>query len=153
MLNDTLKLKGKYIIKIHNEDGSINRIIEKDNLIMDVGKAIILNNLMNNETTPSLSNINYVAFGTGTTQPTSSQTQLVAETYRIAFTSSAISGNTINFTIILGGSAGPLSFNEIGVFVNATNVANSGIMFSRQLLNISRTSGQTLTIIYQLTLV
>ena len=150
-MKEELTLNGKYTIQVV-EDGKIIKELVIKNVVTNVGKALILNNLLRDETTPVLTNVNYLALGSGSNPATSANTSLQTETYRTTFTSSIITGNIITFNVTIPPGAGPLTINEIGAFINATNSAGSGTLLSRSVGSYSRISTQSFVINYQFTL-
>jgi hypothetical protein len=88
------------------------------------------------------SGINYCAIGTSSTAISSSQTQLVAESYRAAFTSAiTISNNQLTVQTFMAAAHCSVNIQELGLFGNgATGTANSGTMFARVLASYNNTT-------------
>jgi len=89
--------------------------------------------------------VTYLALGSGTTAPSISDTQLVAETFRKAVTSYSTGSNgEILISMFLGPSdlvGGDIE--EVGVYAgsSATNTPNSGILVARGLWSHPSKSG------------
>jgi hypothetical protein len=89
--------------------------------------------------------ISYVAVGSGTTTPSSSDTQLAAETFRKAVTTYTAGGNgELLVSMFLGPSdlvGGDIE--EVGLFAGsgATNTPNSGVLIGRGLWSHPSKSG------------
>lgn len=131
------------------------RVYVVENVITTVGKRMIANNL----SIPTPDNdmkINYSALGTGNTSPSAADVALETETYRRTIASSGHSSNSVNLTAFYGSTEVSGTFNEIGVFSDATATTDSGILFSRTLLNsgagLVKSTSETLTIDYTITI-
>lgn len=89
--------------------------------------------------------ITYVAIGSGTTAPSSSDTQLASESFRKAVTSYTAGGNgELLVSVFLGPSdAIGADIEEVGLFggAAATNTTNSGILIARGLWSHPSKSG------------
>lgn len=125
------------------------------NIIPTVARAMLVDYLIN--TSPANdARINYTALGTNVTAVSNAQTQLVAETYRRTVASASQSSNVGFVTAFYSATEVVGTFYEHGLFCDATSAANSGVMFSRVLLNngngVVKGSTQTLTIDYTITL-
>jgi len=133
-----------------------NKLVETrvlDNLIVDRGKKLILDALRNYG-----AGLQYIALGTGTTPPSSSDTQLEQERVRKSFTEIKPPSETdleITFTAFLGSDEPPTTydFSEIGLFGTsqfiATSEPNSGQLFNRASIDppLTKVAGEeTLTI-------
>lgn len=90
--------------------------------------------------------INYIALGSGTTAPASSDTQLQTEVYRNEVASISNSGKIIYVTAFFNDTEVSGTFREAGLFAGATGVADSGNIASRIAVNITKSTSETLTI-------
>lgn len=129
----------------------VKSCLVKANILPTVGRAAVAENLA--EAVPSVPNIyvNYTALGTGTNTPANGDTTLQTETFRKL----TASGNGVSNAAIISAfyTAAETSgtFREAGLFINGTASANSGTLFSRIAINITKTTSQTLTIDYTIT--
>lgn len=94
--------------------------------------------------------VNVHAMGTSNTSPSNGDTQLGAETVRKVLTSKTFSNNRAYYTIFYAATEAVGTFAEIGLFINGNpSVANSGVLWDRSLLSITKSNTQTLTIDYE----
>lgn len=94
--------------------------------------------------------VNVHAMGTGSTSPGSADTQLETEAVRKSLTSRAFEDNKAFYTIFYTASEAIGSFSEIGLFINGDpEVVDSGFLWDRSLLPITKSGTQTLTIDYE----
>lgn len=96
----------------------------------------------------------YIELGTGTTAVTSSDTALATpstSTWRVAtvteVTSATCTIETFYPTTVANGD-----WTELGLFTGATSTAGSGTLFARLLSSWSKTSSQTATVSWTVTL-
>lgn len=98
--------------------------------------------------------IAYVAIGTSSTAPTAADTQLGAEVFRKALTStSAPSTGTGTFTLYLApGDAVSVGINEVGWFAGsgASGTANSGVMIARGLYAHTKLASESIQVDFTL---
>lgn len=130
-------------------------VFEEKNLIPTIARTMIVNQLVSASPT-YIPKINYCALGTGATTPANANTTLVTETYRRTIASASQVNNVGYVTAFYSSNEVVGTFYEHALFSNATAVANSGVLFSRVLLNNGlgtiKTSSQTLTVDYTLTI-
>jgi hypothetical protein len=93
--------------------------------------------------------VNYHAMGTGNNSPAAGDTQLQTESTRKLLASKTYSGNKAYYTAFYAASEAVGSFTEIGLFINGSATANSGTLWDRSLLAITKSNTQTLTIDYE----
>lgn len=127
---------------------------EHANLIPTAGRQMLANNV----TASSPDNnpkINYSALGSGSITPANADTQLGGETYRKQVASATNASNVAYITAFYAATDTNGVYKEHGLFANASGTANSGVLFSRVLLNggvgISKANTETLTIDYTIT--
>lgn len=154
--NDGVALVGTWTITIRDaKTGRVKRVYRHKNIIPTVGRALIANNLAisSADDDPFL---NYTALGTGDTAPANGDTQLVTETFRKLTASGTNSNNIAYITAFYTAAEVTGTFKEAALFANGTASADSGILFSRVLLNptsgITKSGTETLTIDYTLTI-
>jgi len=132
--------------------GRIKRVQTYRNLLPTVGRAAIANHLTSATPSPAALRINKTALGTGVTAPANGDTQLQTETFR-KDTASATNSNNVGFvTAFYTAPEVSGTFREAGLFINGTATVNSGTLFSRVAINITKTASETLTIDYTLTI-
>lgn len=128
--HDTFRARGDVDISIIAEDGTIVDRIEYRNLIVDVGKTLLLKRLAGDAayTSEQVSNI---AFGTGNTAAAGAQTALVAEVLNKAATISYPAYNQVKYTATMETTEGGTNtFQELGL-----KSATSNILFSRVVIS------------------
>ena len=120
------------------------------NLIPTVGRSVLAQRLANTTTYTGI--INKVALGTGNTAPANGDTQLGTETYRNNAASLTYADNIAYITGFFTATEVSGTFAEAGLFIDGTASANTGQLFSRVLVAVTKTTLQTLTIDWQLTI-
>lgn len=95
----------------------------------------------------------WIAVGTSTTRPTVTDSQLVAETNRVAVTQTLRSANRIQMQAFFGNANLPATVEECGLFMNATSSANSGLILIRARLSFAKGANNDLVIVMEMTLV
>lgn len=139
-MNEIISLVGEVEILLNNVV-----VVQKKNLIVQVGKNFLANAVLNNSTSPFVA----IAVGTGTTAATINDTTLQTEIYRSAYTSSNITANVITLTQMLNAGVATGSLSEAGIFNNAVS---GGTMLSHIVFNtISKLSVDTLTLTWTIT--
>lgn len=131
------------------------KIYEHENIIPTVGRGMLANNLVSNSPTDS-PRINYTALGTGSVTPANGDTALGSESYRKSTASATNADNVAYVTAFYTATEVSGTFTEHALYCNGTASANSGVLFSRVLLNsgsgISKSNTETLTIDYTITI-
>lgn len=151
MQKETCSLKGHYKFTLRNIHTGEVRIYEYENIIPTVGRTLIANQL----TDPTPTNvpvINYAALGTGTNTPANGDTTLQTETYRNAIASLTNASNIAYATAFYSASATSGTFREAGIFCDGSGSANTGVLLSRVAINITKTTSDTLTVDWTLTI-
>ena len=151
-LKENVKLRDKMVAKVYDKEGNLKDIREKEDLVVDVGKAQVAG-LINGIVTTAFT---YIAIGTGTTAPTASDTGLGTETTRKSASTSRVTTSVSNDTAQLqatfsssDGLSGTSAITESGVF----DASSGGNMLCRQTfdaLNVDWDSGDTLQITWQI---
>lgn len=100
--------------------------------------------------TITLSDINYVAVGTGTATPTSSDTSLQTETHRQVPTTKVERGDNLVIRTLIINADLPATVNEVGFFMNGTATPDSGQMLVRSLLTFTK-GNQDLNLVFEIT--
>lgn len=151
-IKEKSSLKGVYTFTLRNAiTGEIESVQTVENIIPTVGRTMIANNLTNASPT-NVMKVTHCALGTGAGAPDNANTQLATETYRNAIASITNSNNIGYATGFFSAVECNGTYTEAGIFSNGTGSANSGVLLSRVAVSISKTSAQTLTIDWTLTI-
>lgn len=146
-------LKGVWKFTIRDaETGRIKRVYYYENLIPTAGRAALANNLTNATPTVTPLRINFTSLGTGITAPANGDTQLQTEVFRKSTASHTNSNNVAFVTAFYTAPEVTGTFREAGLHIAATITPNSGTLFSRVAINITKTATETLTIDYTITI-
>lgn len=121
------------------------------NLVPTVARTMIANNLTNASPTYVMK-ITHAALGSSATAPNNTDTQLGTETYRNAIASITNSSNIAYATAFFSAPECSGTYAEAGIFSNGTGSANTGVLDSHVAVSITKTTSQTLTIDYTLTI-
>lgn len=152
MINQDLKLKGVYTFTLEDIFTGKKRVFHYENLIPTVGRTAIADHLTNASPSPSALRATYTALGSGTTAPANGDTTLQTETYRKAIASQTKSNNIAYMTAFYTAAEAVATHREAGVFLGGSIAANSGTLFSRVAINITKGATETLTIDYSITI-
>lgn len=131
--------------------GKIKRVHEYKNLIPTVGREMIANNLSNVSPT-NVMLANKMALGTGVTPPANADTTLETETYRNDVASRTNAQNIAYLTAFYSALEVTGTFKEAGIFCDGTGTVDTGVLLSRVAINITKSSTETLTIDWTLTI-
>lgn len=148
MINDKVKAKGSLVLTLTDANGNV-KVQEEKNLVVDVGLAF-MSSRMKDATAAVMS---HIAVGTSSTAAADAQTTLVAETARVALTSSTIvttttANDSIQYLVTFGAGVGTGALTEAGIF----NAATFGTMLARTVFAvINKGASDTLTITWTVT--
>lgn len=147
-----LKLYGVYTFTIRDAvTNKIKRVYKYKNIIPTVGRTMLANNLT--DTAPDNDpRINYTALGTGITAPDNADTKLQTEVFRKLVASQTNTANVGYVTAFYTAPETSGTYKEAGVFCNATAAADSGVLFSRVAIDITKSVSESLTIDYTITI-
>lgn len=151
-ISDALKIKGRLRITVFNQDGSVAQEQVEDNLVVDAGMSAILSHLTSGSPSPSTLRVNKIALGSGTNAPNASDTTLQTEVYRNNTASANKSGTVATITGFFSTTETNGTYREAGLFINGTASANTGTLLSRVAINITKSSIQTMTIEWTITM-
>ncbi len=150
--NKGLMFKGIYTFTLRNKDtGEIEGKYVYENLVPAVGLALIAS-LIGQTSIANAGKVTHCAVGTGTNTPASGDTTLQTETYRNAIASLNSVGAVIYATGFFSAPETSGTFREAGIFINGTGAVDTGTLLSRVAINITKTTSQTLTLDWTLTL-
>ena len=149
---EKVSLKGVYTFTIRDaKTGAVKRIYKYENLIPTVGRTMIANNLTAASPT-NTPRVTHVALGSGTNAPANGDTTLQTEVYRNAAASRTNVNNLAYITGFFSAVETSGTYREVALFSNGTGAANSGVLLSRVAVNITKTTSETLTIDWTLTI-
>lgn len=120
------------------------------NLVPTVGRTMQAARLAGTTTLTGV--VNKVALGTNSSTPVNADTQLGTETYRNTLLSATYASNIAYLTGFFTAAEVNGTFSEVGLFVDGTASANTGTLFSHALASITKSSIQTLTIDWVVTI-
>ncbi len=151
-MNEGMILRGEYEIIIRRAaDGEIISRRKIKNQLTTVNQTLRDAQLMGTYSQAAdYLQIKYFAFGTGTTQATASDTQLVSEQFRKQLTTLGNpTAGTVESVVSLGTGEANFHITEIGVFCgpNASGTANTGTMLSRVNVNIYKNDSLVVDIV------
>jgi hypothetical protein len=152
MQYETIKMKGVWVFTLENIHTGAFRQIRYENIIPTVARTAIANWLSNASPSPASIRINKTALGTGVTAPANGDTQLETETYRKDIASETNSDNVAYFTAFYTAPEVSGTFKEAGMFMNGSAGANTGTLFSRVAIDITKTTSESLTVDYEITI-
>jgi hypothetical protein len=151
MHGDTIKLIGKWKFTLRDIHTGVVRVFEYANLIPTAGRQQIAKAFSGGIASVAEININKTSLGTGLTAPANGDTTLEIETFRKTVASSTFSGNQLFITAFYTAVEVTGTFKEAGLHINGTGVADTGILFSRVAINVTKSATETLTIDYTVT--
>lgn len=156
MYQNFVNLKGKINLKVFDSFGRLKEEEDINNVIVNVGKAVVAGRILDDVTSAQAQPFDYIALGTSNTAAAATQTVLGAEITTGGGERSAASGtrvltnvasdtaqlvNTFNFT-------STFAIVESGIF----NDANSGDMLARQTFTAKNVNnGDSLQVTWKVT--
>ena len=150
-MTDEMKMSGRFTITA--VDAHTGRVVwkkELKNLLTQISQTVRQQQLMGTYTGPlNQLQIQYFAFGTGTTAPAVTDTQLENEQFRKQVTQISAQGTGNVYSVLsLGSTEANFVIREIGVFCSpdATASANTGVLLSRVAVNIDKNSNLVLNV-------
>lgn len=135
----------------HAASGAVLRTYGYKNLVPTVARTMIANNLTAASPTHVML-IKHCALGTSATAPANADTQLGTETYRNAIASVTNSNNIAYATGFFSAAEVSGTFAEAGIFADSTGTANSGVLVSHVALSVTKSTSETLTLDWTLTI-
>ena len=149
---EKLSMVGHYRFTIRDaETGRVKRVYTYKNLIPTVGRTMIANNLTDSSPDNTML-ANYVALGSGTNAPANGDTTLQTESYRNAVASRTNANNVAYITGFFSATETTGTYREAGIFCNGTASADTGVLLSRVAINITKSSSETLTVDWTITI-
>jgi hypothetical protein len=152
--NEILKIKVNVKVTLRDvKSGKITKEEMYHNTVTTVGKNLIAE-FLGNQTPTTTTNLspNYCAVGTGTNAPAIGDTTLQTETSRTVVASKTSSGAVAYVTGFWGATDVSGTLREVGLFIGATATANSGVLLDRTAINVTKSTSETLTIDFIITI-
>lgn len=151
-LGDLVGITGEVLVEVHSKTGKLKSSKLYRNLVVTLAKNAIAEALRGNVAN-NQGQITYCAVGTSTTSPTLSDTVLGAEIARKLVSVRSASGNVATFKTFYNQSEANGVLKEAGLFGGlATDTANSGTLFCHVNINRTKTSSDTLTLTWTVTI-
>lgn len=149
---DIIIPRGKVLIQLQNVHTGRIRQGLFDNMVVTAGKNAIADALRGT-TANNKGIITYCAVGTGTTAPALADTTLQTEIARKLVSVRTVDGKTAVFQTFFTTSEGNGTLREAGLFGDdASGTANSGTLFCRVAISRTKSSSDTLTITWNVTI-
>lgn len=152
-LNEQItSIKGKVTLDFFNVITGKHDIINVENVFVTLGKNAIASRLSGTDTT-NKGVITYCAVGTGTTAPAAGDTNMETEIARKAVSVRSVSGNVATFTTYFTTEEANGTLKEAGLFgEDATSTVSTGTLFCHTAINRTKTSSDTLTLTWTVTI-
>lgn len=151
-MNTTENIKIKANVELILRDAKTGRIKTIDrvhNIFVTAGKNSIADALRG---TDSKGEITYCALGTGTNAPAIGDTALQTELFRKLISTKSVTNNTALFETFYTTSEGNGTLREAGLFGDAaTGTSGTGTLFCRTAITRTKTTSDTLTIRWYVT--
>jgi hypothetical protein len=146
-----ISLKGHYKFTLRDIYTDEEQVFEYDNVVTSATWTMIANNFTDGAPDNTML-LNKAVLGTGTSTPTTADTQLQTEVYRNNLASKSNVANLAYATAYFNATETTGTYREAGIVVDGTASANTGVLVSRVAINITKTSSQTLTLEWTLTI-
>ena len=147
--NQTQSLFNHCVRELNNTCKTTVEIYE--NIVPTVGRAMIANNLTNVSPT-NVMRIKYAELGSGTNSPANGDTTLQTSSYRNLIASITNASNVAYATAFFNATETTGTYREAGIFCDGSASAGTGVLLSRVAINVTKTSSETLTIDWALTI-
>lgn len=153
LTEETLKLRVNVVGTIRDATtNEVLRVYKYHNILPTVGRAAVANALTDSTPSPATIRVNYVALGSGTNVPANGDTTLQTESYRNAIASQTNASNIGYLTGFFSATETSGTYREAGLFIEGTASANSGTLLSRVAINITKSTSETLTLDWTITI-
>lgn len=150
--NEIVVPTGKVLLQLQDvRTGKIQQGLF-DNMVVTAGKNSMADALRGN-TANNKGIITYCGLGTSSQAPALGDTSLIAEIARKLVSVRSVSGNVATFQTFFTTSEGNGALREAGLFGDdASGTANSGTLFCRVAINRTKTSNDTLSLTWSVTI-
>lgn len=151
--NDKVIPSGKVLVTIRDaKTGRIKYEGLHQNMFVTAGKNSVASRLIGTNTS-NKGSITYAALGTGTTAPELSDTMLQTELVRKTVSVRSVVNNVATFETFFTTSEGNGTLREAGLFGDdASSTPGSGTLFCRVAINRTKTSNDTLSLAWAVTI-
>lgn len=123
-----------------------------NNMFVTAGKNALADRLIGT-TTNNRGIITYCALGTGITAPVAGNVKMETELFRKLISVRSVVGNIATFQTFFTATEVTGTLSEAGLFGDgATGLADSGTLFARTLINRVKTTSDTLTLVWTVTI-
>lgn len=152
-LNEDIKATGFLTLEFTNVHTGKKRVAKYKNMVVTFGKNGIAQRLAGQNS----GEITYCALGTGTTAPALGDTQMQTELFRKLISVRSYTNNAATFQTYFGTSEANGTLREAGLFGNgvgrtATDTSGTGQLYCRTAINRTKTSSDTLTLTWTVTI-
>jgi hypothetical protein len=143
-LKENIPLKGVYTFTLTDIHTGEKEVYVYENVITAAYWELIANNVV--DPTPTSMLLTEAVLGSGTSTPATSDTALQTETYRNTIFSKSNLANVASITAFFNATETSGTFREAGL------VTGDDILASRVAINITKTTSQTMTFDWTLTI-
>ncbi|MGQ9845889.1 MAG: hypothetical protein ACUVQP_00090 [Bacteroidales bacterium] len=150
-MDDVIRLRGCLEIALKNADGEVIQQIKKENTVVTAGRSWVLKQIASSVMNTAQS-IGYIAVGTSTTAPATSDTALGGESVRKAisnFSTGGLTSSTPFWTaeVLFATDEANTTLAEVGLF----NSSSGGTMLARATFStINKATSNTLGVSYSI---
>lgn len=145
----SIKLKGRYIVRLYGPDNSLKQEIIGKNVVCTGGKEWLASLLHSCALAAATNTARYLAIGSDSTTEAASNTALGTELARHTGTVSYVSNQIYQVTATFVTGLGTGSIYEYGLLTSSSG----GTLISRDTESvITKGANDTLTVVYQLTI-
>lgn len=146
MINEEIKVKGNVSIKLIDSDGKVKKKINKNNLIVNVGRDGIADQLL---PSPTIGKPTHMQLGEGTTAPSLSDSNLEVPIGDRKVLGVSRSSNNVEYTAVFGPGESTGAITEAAIF----NASSGGAMYARIVFDvINKGAEDTLEVIWTWTI-
>lgn len=151
-LGEPMKITGRGYIELRNVASGLVDRQDFTNMFVTAGK-VSLADAIRGTTSNNQGIITYCAVGTSTTAPALGDTDLVAETFRKTISVREVAANVATFSTFFTTTEANGTLREAGLFGDdASAIPGSGTLFCRAAINRTKTTGDTLTMVWSITI-
>ena len=152
-INSTIEVKGHFKSILKDLEGNIVQVKEVDNLVVNVAKNGFAK-LIAGES-GFTGEINYLAVGTGANSPAATDTKLQTELARTTIVGGTLTrlNNVVSMEFYFSPTEANGNIKEVGAYIDGTAAADSGTLFDRALLDITKTLSNSLTLVFSATVI
>ncbi len=144
----SIELKGRIKLVLRDaRNGRVRYVVDKDNLVVDAGKALLAQALYDNS--PSNLQVTHIAIGTGTTAPAAGDTALENEQLRTTVYSN-LQGTSVTFAAFIGSLEYEGDISELGLFIDGDN---ANVLLSRVVITpVTKTTNDVVEILWEISM-